>query len=487
MNKVLAFDFGASSGRAMLGRLVDGKLQLEDIYRFGNDPVQFNGTLYWDAYRLLFEVKCGITAAKNAGGFDCIGVDTWGVDFALIDSYGNMLDCPVHYRDSRTNGMIEEVDRLMGDVPLYGITGLQPMAFNTIYQLYYLCRYRKDLLARADKVLFMPDLFMYYLTGNQYAEYTIASTSGLLDQHTGGWNYALMDKLGIPRSLMPDIIMPGSIYGRLREELCEELGVPSVPVIAVCTHDTASAVLAVPFGSKRGMFLSSGTWSLMGMELDEPDLSPRSQAEGFSNERGYGGTVRYLKNIMGLWIINECRRQWIREGMQLSYADIAREAEAAEPFGSMIDPDCQDFVAAGDMPARIRQYCLRTGQREPVTVGEIARCVYESLALKYRMTMDNMKQTGRPVEGLNIVGGGTNAEILCQFTADACNMSVPAGPGEGTAIGNVCVQLMSLKEIPDVAAARRLIAQSFEYKIYNPTNTDKWQRQYEKFCTIVSR
>lgn len=485
--RALAFDFGASSGRAMIGYIEGGDIKIDEIHRFSNDPVEINGTVYWDILRLIHEVRTGITEAKNQGGFDSIGVDTWGVDFALIDKDGNLIDNPVHYRDSRTEGMPKEIDDLLGEGVLYTHTGLQVNNFNTIYQLYYLAKYRPDLLDRADKILFMPDFVMYYLTGNKRAEYTIASTSGLLNQYTNEWNVELMDILGIPSRLMPDIIMPGEKYGDLREDLARELQVPQVPVIAVCTHDTASAVVAVPFATENSMFISSGTWSLMGMELKSPDMSKASEIAGFSNERGYDGTVRYLRNIMGLWIINECRRQWIREGMDISYADIASLAEEAEPFRCFIDVDNQEFSPMGDMPSRIKEFCKRTTQRVPSSVGEVARCVYESLALKYRKSLNDMRETGRVVDGLNIVGGGINAKILCKFTSSACNLTVPTGPVEGTVIGNISVQLIAGGEIQSLSEARRMIAKSFDAKVYEPTDREAWDEAYLRYLEVVGK
>lgn len=484
--RILAFDFGASSGRAMISTFENGKLNLKEIHRFSNDPVEVNGTLYWDILRLFFEIKQGIVAAKLDGGFDAIGIDTWGVDFGLLDKNGDLLMNPVHYRDTRTEGLIEEVGKSIPDAELYAETGLQFMSFNTLYQLYYLYKCRPEIMERADKLLFMPDLMSYMLTGEKRAEYTITSTSGLLDQHSDGWNYKLIDRLGFDRKLFPEIVMPGNVYGKLSDKLCKELGVPSVPVIAVCSHDTASAIAAVPTVTDSNMYISSGTWSLMGCENEKPTLTERSMEAGFTNERGYAGTVRYLKNIMGLWLIQECRRQWKREGLDYSFNDIDKLVYDSAPFVAYIDSDDQDFVGMGNMPDRIREYCRKTGQHVPESNGEVARVVYEGLALKYRKTLDLMRSvSGKKIDSINIVGGGCKNFLLCQYAANACNLTVNAGPVEGTVIGNIIVQLMSLGAIEDLKTARKIISESFDMVSYTPENAEQWESAYREYLKVV--
>ena len=373
--RVLAFDFGASSGRVMLGGF-DGKtITLEEIHRFSNDPVRMNGTLYWDAPRLFFEIKEGIRKAKAKGGFDSIGVDTWGVDFALLDQTGGLIANPVHYRDERTEGMMELAFSRVPREEIYRRTGTQFMRLNTVFQLLALAEKRPDLLERAESLLLIPDFFHYLLTGEKKAEYTEATTTQMLNPRTGDWDRDLLERLGIPVRLLPEIIPSGSVCGLLTQELSEELGVPRVPVIAVATHDTASAVAATPAAEKDFIYVSCGTWSLFGTEMDAPVINEKTQRFNLTNEGGYGGTITLLKNIMGLWLIQESRRQWLREGFEVTYADLEREALAEEPFVSFIDPDAPEFETPGNLPERIRQFCQKTGQPVPKNRGQVMRCV----------------------------------------------------------------------------------------------------------------
>lgn len=467
MSRVLTFDFGASGGRAVVFELRCGKLESQEVHRFSNDPVSVNGTLYWDVLRLFYEIKTAIVNAKNAGGFDSIGIDTWGVDFALIDEHGDMLASPVHYRDARTVGIIEEVDKNIPRERLYAQTGLQFLRFNSLYQLYYLKKYRQSLLASAKKMLFMPDLFANFLTGEMRAEFSMASTTAMIDQNTCDWNRELLTQLGLPHELLAPIIFEGETYGNLKLDIADELGVPRVPVIAVCAHDTASAVVAVPSRAPDFMYLSCGTWSLLGTELDRPVLTADACRAGLTNERGIRRTTRLLKNIMGLWIIQECRRQWAREGQEISFAEIAALAEHAAPFRNFIDVDDPMFELPGDMPKRIHDYCVAHNQPPPESIGETARCVYESLAAKYRITIEKIERmTGKKCSVLHIVGGGSNAEILCQFTANALGIKVTAGPSEATATGNALVQLIARGDVRDIYEARGLVLDSFDIKEY---------------------
>ena len=382
--RVLAFDFGASSGRAILATYTDGKIAMQEIHRFSNDPVNLCGTLYWDVQRLFFEIKQGITKAVHQGGFDAIGIDTWGVDFGLLDAHGQLVANPVHYRDERTVGMMEKAYEKVPQQELYDRTGIQLMRLNTVFQLVSLVENRPDLLERTETMLLMPDLLAYFLTGAKYAEYSEVSTTQMLDPKTGDWAYDLLERLGIPTRILPKIIDPGTPYGSLRADICEELGCPQVPVIAVCTHDTGSAVAAVPSQKDDFIYISCGTWSLFGTELKAPIINETSRRFNLTNEGGYGRTARMLKNIMGLWLIQESRRQWIREGFDVSYADLEREALEIEPFRCFIDPDDPSFEMPGNQPRRVQEYCRRTGQTVPQTRGEIMRCIYESLAMKYR-------------------------------------------------------------------------------------------------------
>ena len=376
--RVLAFDFGASSGRAILATYADGKIAMQEIHRFSNDPVNLCGTLYWDVQRLFFEIKQGITKAVHQGGFDAIGIDTWGVDFGLLDAHGQLVANPVHYRDERTVGMMEKAYEKVPQQELYDRTGIQLMRLNTVFQLVSLAENRPDLLERAETMLLMPDLLAYFLTGAKYAEYSEVSTTQMLDPKTGDWAYDLLERLGIPTRILPKIIDAGTPYGTLRADICDELGCPAVPVIAVCTHDTGSAVAAVPSQKDDFIYISCGTWSLFGTELKAPIINETSRRFNLTNEGGYGRTARMLKNIMGLWLIQESRRQWIREGFDVSYAGLEREALEIEPFRCFIDPDDPSFEMPGNQPRRVQEYCRRTGQPVPETRGEIMRCIYES-------------------------------------------------------------------------------------------------------------
>ena len=484
--RVLAFDFGASSGRAIIGCFDGDKITLEEVHRFSNDPVSVGGTVYWDVLRLFYEIKQGIVKAKIAGGFDSIGIDTWGVDFGLIDSEGKLMENPVHYRDARTVGLVDEAFKTMPKEKLYGITGIQFMELNTLFQLISLKKYRPWMLDRADKMLFMPDLFAYMLTGKMCAEYSIASTSQLIDLETKSWSEEILDAFGIKKSLFAPLVKPGTVLGELSKEICEECGVDPVPVISVCGHDTQSAITSVPCEDGDFAFLSSGTWSLFGTELDRPIVNETSMNINITNEGGFDDSTGFLKNIIGLWLIQESRRQWKREGEEYSYADLEKLALAAEPFKCFIDPDAPEFVPHGNIPERVREFCRRTGQYVPQTVGEVMRCIYESLAMKYRLTFEKLREcTKRDYPVIHVIGGGTKDGLLCQMTANSCDRTVKAGPIEATVMGNVAVQLMSDGSVENIGQARKIIADSSELKIFEPKDTDKWAGAYEDFLKVT--
>lgn len=486
MKKVLAFDFGASSGRAILGSFDGETIDLAEVHRFSNDPVTLGGTVYWDVLRLFHEIKQGILKAKQAGGFDSIGIDTWGVDFALLDEHGDLLENPVHYRDARNAGMIEESEKYISKEELYGITGLQFMEFNTCFQLLSLLTKRPYLMERADKLLFMPDFFNYLLTGEKKAEYSIATTSQMVDIRAARWSDTVLEKLGIPKSLLPELIPSGAVVGELSDALCEELGVSKANIIAVCGHDTQSAITAVPSQEKDFIFISSGTWSLFGTEPEEPLINETSRALNITNEGGFGGSTAFLKNICGLWLIQESRRQWLREGQEYSYAQLEELALKEKPFACFIDPDAPDFVAMGDMPGRVREFCRKTGQYVPGTVGEVIRCVYESLAMKYRYTLESViRCTGKDYHTIHVVGGGTKDGLLCGMTAASCSRTVIAGPIEATVLGNIAVQLIASGDIAGVAQAREIIAEGEHLKTYRPEGGALWDEAYENFLKIV--
>ena len=484
--RVLAIDFGASSGRAILGIFDGEKITLEEVHRFSNDPVRVGDTMYWDVLRLFHEIKQGIVKAVQAGGFDSIGIDTWGVDFGLIDEFGCLLENPVHYRDERTKGLIEECAETVSNEEFYKTTGIQFMELNTVYQLYALKKYRPHILERADKLLFMPDLFGYMLTGKMTTEYSIATTSQMIDLKTKKWANGLLERLGIPSRLLCEIKPSGSVLGKVREDIAAECGTGDVDVISVCGHDTQSAITAVPAESKDFAFLSSGTWSLFGTELAEPIVDEKSIAMNVTNEGGYGQTVGFLKNIIGLWLIQESRRHWNRHGGDYSYADLEKLALEAEPFKCFIDPDAPEFVPHGNIPQRVREYCEKTGQAVPESVGEVMRCIYESLAMKYRLTLDKLEDcTGKTYPAIHVIGGGTKDTLLCQMTASSTNRKVVAGPIEATVLGNIAVQLLSCGAIESVEQARQIVKASENTVEYSPENADAWAEAYERFKGIV--
>ncbi len=486
MKKVLAFDFGASSGRAMLASF-DGKtFQMEEIHRFSNDPVMVNGTLYWDILRLFHEIKEGIRKAALAGGFDCIGIDTWGVDFGLIGKDGALLSNPVHYRDEYTAGIPEKVFETLSKEELYQKTGIQLMRFNTIFQLIAYAQKKPDLLALADKLLFIPDLFNYFLTGEKKAEYTEATTSQLIDPQTKDWNDALCTQLGIPTNILPPVIESGSVYGILKEEICKELGCKAVPVISVASHDTASAVVATPNTGKDFIYISCGTWSLFGTEVDEAIVNEKTCAYNLTNEGGFGKKVTLLKNIMGLWLIQQSRKYWVANGENVNYGDLERAALAEKPFACFIDPDDPSFEAPGNMPRRVQEYCEKTGQYVPQTKGEIMRCIYESLALKYRLAYDMISDvTGKAYDSIHMIGGGTKDNFLCQLTANATGATVYAGPIEATATGNIAACLVALGEVKDLADARRIVKESTTPLVYESDRALDWEGAYQRFQSII--
>ncbi len=487
MKKVLSFDFGASSGRAMLATLENSKIEMKEIHRFSNDPVIVNGTMYWDVLRLFFEIKAGITKALAEGGFDAIGIDTWGVDFGLLDKKGNLLSNPVHYRDTRTEGVADEVYKIISKDELYSLCGTQYMRFNTIYQLMYLKLNEPELLERTEKILLMPDLFAYMLTGEMKDEASIVSTTNMFDPYKRDWNFDIIKKLGLPEKIFAPVVEPGSEFGLLSDEICEELGCQKVPVIAVATHDTASAVAATPSLSDDFVYISCGTWSLFGIESKTPILSEEAAKANFTNEGGFEKTTRFLKNIMGLWLIQESRRQWRREGTEVGFDTLEKEALASEPFRCYVDVDDPSFETAGNLPKRVKQYCERTGQYVPQTRGEIMRCIYQSLAMKYKYTFENLHElTGKEYHRINILGGGIKDKLLCRMTADACGCEVLAGPTEATVMGNIAVVYYALGEIKDFGEIRQVVSNSTDLKQYLPEENAAWNEAYKDYLKVIN-
>ena len=489
--KFLAFDFGASSGRAMLAKFDGNKIELEEKHRFSNDPVNINGSLYWDVLRLFYEIKQGILNCVHTGDgdIDSIGIDTWGVDYGLLDKNDKLLSNPYHYRDTRTDGMYEKAFGIVPKEEIFKETGIAFNWFNTLYQLLSSKLSDDVSLKEAKTMLFMPDLFNFFLTGKKRTEYTVASTSQMFDSQKYDWAREMLDKFGINPDLLPEMVYPGEIIGTIKPELAEELGIKEVPVVAVASHDTGSAVASVPVtDNKDFVYISSGTWSLMGVELDKPNVSDEALKYNFTNEGGVNKSIRFLKNIMGLWLIQESRRQWQREGTLLSFDELEREAREATPFRSLIDPDYSAFETPGNMPERIRKYCEMTNQPVPETTGAVIRTIAESLAFKYRQVVEGMEEvTGKKYSVINIVGGGIKDKMICQFTANATNRVVNAGPVEATSIGNVIVQGIALGAIKDLNEGRKAVQNSFDIAEYTPEDPDAWNEAYKKWQDIIKK
>lgn len=492
----LAVDLGAESGRGLLGRFDGERLALEETHRFPNGPVQMLDTIYWDLPRLFEEIKVSLgKAASDKSGIDGVGIDTWGVDFGLIGRGDTLLGNPVHYRDARTNGMVEQATLRVPRERIYEITGLQFLPFNTVYQLLALKLSGSPLLDVAETMLMMPDLFGWLLTGRRAAERTDASTTQLLNPRTGAWSDELCQALDLPRTILPDLINPGSELGPLRSSVAKELGLSCrVPLIAPATHDTASAVVAVPATVSTSQandppdwcYLSSGTWSLLGVEVPHPVINAETMRYNFTNEGGVAGTTRLLKNIMGLWLVQECRRTWARAGRELSYEEMITRAKVAPPFAALVDPDDTSFLAPGDMPARLVAYCVRTGQAPPPDEAAVIRCCLESLALKYRWAVDRLESIlGVTIKRIHVVGGGTRNALLCQFTADACGRPVHAGPVEATAIGNILMQLLGRGRLGSIGELREVVSRSFPVTVYEPRDTAAWTEATGRFASLV--
>ena len=484
----VAVDLGASSGRVVRGDWDGSSFALFELHRFENGPVGVLGGLYWDVLGLWREIKTGLREyAKSADApLAGVSVNTWGVDYALLDASGNLLGNPRHYRDSRTDGVMARTFERVPERELYARTGIQFMQINTVFQLFSSVNVGVGAggeLARAHTLLMMPDLFHYWLTGLKSVEYTDATTSGLVDAREGCWAVDILEKLGFPAQLFPAIVPPGTVLGTLLPEVLSETGLEGpVPVIATGAHDTASAVAAVPDLDEESAFLSSGTWSLLGTEVREPVLSEAARRLNVTNEGGVGGTIRLLKNVAGLWLLQESRRGWAREGQAYTWEELARLAEAAQPFRSLVNPDARDFLNPGDMRAAVRAFCRRTGQPEPESVGETVRCILESLALRYRWVVEALGNlTHRDLTTIRVVGGGAQNALLNQLTADACGRAVVAGPVEATTLGNLMMQAVATGSLPDVTAGRRAVAASAKRVRYEPSLGDGWEEAYARF------
>jgi rhamnulokinase len=486
---LLAFDLGAASGRAILGRYDGGRLRLTEVHRFPNGPVQASDGLHWDVQRLFKEIKNGLAlCGQQYGRPASLGIDTWGVDFALLDREGVLLGDPFHYRDSRTEGMMEEAFKRVPRQEIFEHTGIQFMRFNTLFQLFSMALAGSPALELAHTFLTIPDLFNYWLTDRAVCEFTNATTTQFYDPRAGAWATSLLDKLGIPTHFLPEIIPPGTVLGDLLPSVSAETGMEGVPVVAPACHDTGAAVAAVPASGADYAYISSGTWSLVGVELQEPLITPESLANNFTNEGGIGGTFRLLRNVQALWLLQECRRAWAERGHSLSYNELARMAEAAPPFVALIDTDDPSFVSPADMPAAIEAFCVSTGQPPPQDRGAIVRCSLESLALKYRWLIERIEaMRGRRIDAIHVVGGGSQNQVLCRFTADATGRPVLAGPVEATAVGNIIVQAMALGHVSSLEEGRALVRRSFEVTTYEPGERGPWDEAYSQFLGILAR
>ncbi|GMV95704.1 MAG: carbohydrate kinase [Phycisphaerae bacterium] len=482
-----AIDLGAESGRVVLGSVTDRGLELAEVHRFPNGPVRTLDELHWDVLRLWSEMKTGVgKAAVQAGRLAAVGIDTWGVDFALLARDDTLLGNPFHYRDARTDGILDKAFAIVPREEIFRATGIQFMPFNTLFQLLAMRLSGSPLLEQARSMLMMPDLFNFWFTGRKCNEFTNATTTQAYDPTAGHWATGLIEKLGLPVGIFGEIVPAGTFLGPVRPDVGDEIRCGGVPVIAPATHDTGSAVAAIPAaGDRTWAFLSSGTWSLMGMEIPAPIINAAALQCNFTNEGGVNGTYRFLKNIMGLWLVQECRRTWERAGNDYSYDDLARLAAAARPFAAVIDPDDPSFLPPGDMPARIAAYCRKTGQPPPDGPGALVRACLESLALAYRWTLERIEAcTGRRIEVIHVVGGGTRNRQLCQWTADATHRLVVAGPVEATAAGNVIVQAIATGALPDLPAARDLVRRSFETVVYQPADPGPWEEAFQRFAAL---
>ncbi len=487
--KFLAIDIGAESGRGILGTLDNNKLLLKEVSRFPNGMLTIHGHYHWNIFRLYQAIKDSLKTCTTETHFkpESIGIDTWGVDYALLAEDETILSIPYAYRDPRTDNMMEEVFKLIPRKRIYELTGIQFMQFNTIFQLYAMKKANSPLLDIASDLLFIPDIIHYLLTGIKRSEFTFATTSQLYNPNKNDWEKELFDAIGINKDIMCEIIQPGEVIGELTGMVGKETGLPGLPVTSIASHDTGSAVVGVPGEGENFAYISSGTWSLMGVENKKPNNSEKAFKYNFTNEGGVDGTYRFLKNIMGLWLLQECKRSWEKQGNNYSYGELVEMAEEVPSFKIMIDPDCPDFINPTDMPEAIINYCKKTNQQAPGNPAEFTRCICDSLAFKYRMVFDQLKEvTGRPLDRINIIGGGTKNKLLCQLTANATGVPVVTGPEEATAIGNIMVQAMAMGYVSSLSEIRAVIRNSFDLKTYEPKDIEQWDRQYQRFFEIIN-
>lgn len=484
----IAVDLGAGSGRIIAAKTDLCTLTLEEIHRFDNPGTDLPGGSFWNLIGLYRQILEGLRRAVELYGENIvsIGIDTWGCDFGLIDRNGELLGMPHQYRDPRFEGMAEVMHGLMPEPEVYARTGIKTNFYNSSLHLLAESRKRSPALAHADRLLFVPDLLAYWLTGRQAVERTIASTSQLLDPRTGDWAWELIEALGLPRRLFGEIVAPGTVLGPIRDEVAGFIGRAGIPVVATASHDTAAAVAGIPMGGAGNLWLSSGTWSIMGVETAVPITTPEALEFGFCNELGAAESVRFLKNISGLWLIQECKRQWELDGEKLSYGEMADLAASATPFFAFIDPDDAGFASPGEMPEKIRAFCEKSGQAVPSDKGQILRIATESLALKYRFVHDRIRRlTGLEFGRLHAGGGGIQNSLLSQATANALGLEVVAGPIEATSCGNIISQMIGTGHLPDLQAGRDLIRNSFEFQVFTPGDSAAWEAAFLRFTAVL--
>ncbi len=484
----IAADLGASSGRIMLSRWNGKVFSLQELHRFSNGGVRAGDGLYWDILSILSQIKAGLTkyhglCAQPPQG---IAVDAWGVDFGLLDSAGHLIGNPRHYRDPRTAGIPNLAFEVVPERKWFTETGVQTMPINTLFQLFSMVRAHDPALVSAEMLLTIPDLCAYFLCGEKTVEWTEAATTQMYSTKRKDWARGLLNALGVPVSILPAVTRPGTVLSLVRADVVEECGfTKTFPAIAVGSHDTASAVAAIPNMDEESVFLSSGTWSLMGVEAAEPDTSEEAMRLGFTNEGGADGAVLLLKNITGLWIVQECMRQWASEGRKIEWNELASAAGAAKAFQCFIDPDAPGFQAHCDMPRAIHQYCAASGQAVPESAGEIARCAFESLSMKYRSVLESLRMlTRRGLGTIRVVGGGGLNAVLCQMTADACGCQVVSGPAEASALGNAMLQAVATGHLADVRSGRAALAESGQCSVFDPHRSDRWEEAYARFRAL---
>ncbi len=486
--RYVAFDLGAESGRVLIGSLDDERLEVEEIHRFPNRPVSIRESLRWNVLQLYEELKDGLRkVAARGDALAGISTDSWGVDYVLLHGQEPLLSIPFHYRDGRTEGAMERAFQIVSPDEIFAETGIQFMPINTLYQLCEDARARPALLGTADMFLNVGDYFNFLFSGIGRAEESLASTTQLYNPRTRTWSPRLIERFALPVDIFPEIVVSGTRLAPLLPEVAAETGLAGVQVIAGCSHDTAAAVAAVPAEGEGWAYLSSGTWSLLGIETEHPIINSMSRRFNFTNEVGFGGSIRFLKNIVGLWIVQECRRAWAREGREYGYEELAALAEAAEPLRSFVDPKDARFAKPGTMHQKIVAFCRNTHQHVPDTPGAVVRCALESLALCYRQTLEQLEEaTGKRIARLHIVGGGSKNSLLNQFTADATGIPVLAGPSECTGIGNVLVQAIALGQLPSLTAARRIVRRSLPPLTCEPADAARWEEAYSRFCRVQS-